>query len=270
MSRSSWSAFPREDRRACIARLRRPEVMLEPAPCRGQQARHHQRRHGHRHGDRRQRSVRSAQRIARSRGSAASPPRRRPHRPARPSTRRCAAHADWAGAGWRRLGPPAHADRRRRPSLARPGRRRPRRLRRGRPSDAERYLHRSLCRRSSASHGRPQPARARAATSSSPAAQARPAGDPDRRARASIRSRARAMSAAASSTGSQLIQGEETIRFRDRNHRRLDRHRGRGRARLPRNRACSPSRTMPRSTRPSPGACNCWSSARPARATRHS
>ena len=29
------------------------------------------------------------------------------------------------------------------------------------------------------------------------------------------------MCAAASSTGSQLIQGEETIRFRDRNHRRL-------------------------------------------------
>ena len=59
-----------------------------------------------------------------------------------------------------------------------------------------------------------------------------------------------------------LIQGEETIRFRDRNHRRLGRHCGRRCARLPRDRAVHPPETTPSSTRPSPGASSFWSSAR--------
>ena len=58
-----------------------------------------------------------------------------------------------------------------------------------------------------------------------------------------------------------LIQGEETIRFRDRNHRRLRHIAAEGAPDFPEIALF----TLPddaSSTRPSPGACSSWSSAR--------
>ena len=67
----------------------------------------------------------------------------------------------------------------------------------------------------------------------------------------------------------ELIQDVNTLRFRDRNHTRLGEIEAEGAPEF-REMGCSRSRPSSASTRPSPGPCSSWCSARPARSTRRS